>query len=171
MRINRIMNSRKAYVGVHFTDQYLQPLLTLNTDRHPEVQQSCVLQYPDETDLKKAHSAVNLARENRRHFESKPVVATVNFYSGNDQFTAIKKKSIRKLSNFNFQFRFSGQNPCTRIIRSYCIRLFSLSRAMNVICYVRNHLTHDDFTCVFAIPVKFEIYFLFGVISYNLVHL
>ena len=55
------MNSRKVYVGVHFTDQYLQPFLTLNTDRHPKVQQSSVLQYPDETDLKKAYSAVNFS--------------------------------------------------------------------------------------------------------------
>ena len=37
---------------------------------------------------------------------------------------------------------------------------------------------HDDFACVFSIPVKFEISFLglpkdlfFGVISYNLLHL
>lgn len=64
------MNYRKAYVGVHFTDQYLQPLLTLNTDRHPEVQQSSVLQYPVETDLKKAYSAVNLAPENSPHFST-----------------------------------------------------------------------------------------------------
>lgn len=64
------MNSRKVYVGVHFTDQYLQPFLTLNTDRHPKVQQSRVLQYPDETDLKKAYSAVNLARENSPHFST-----------------------------------------------------------------------------------------------------
>ena len=31
-------------------------------------------------------------------------MATVNFYSGNGQFTAIKTKSIRKLSNLNFQW-------------------------------------------------------------------
>ena len=43
-------------------------------------------------------------------------------------------------------------------------------------CSVKN-LMHDDFTCVFSIPVKFEICFLglpkdlfFGVISYNLLH-
>ena len=64
MRINRIMNSRKEYMGVHYTDQYLQPLLTLNTD--PEVRSSQVC-------LKKAYSAVNLARENRRHFSTTPV--------------------------------------------------------------------------------------------------
>ena len=39
-RINRIMNSRKAYMRVHRTDQYLQPLLTLNID--PEVRSSQV---------------------------------------------------------------------------------------------------------------------------------
>ena len=44
-------------------------------------------------------------------------------------------------------------------------------------CSLKN-LMHDDFTCVFSIPVKFEICFLglpkdlfFGVISYNLLHL
>ena len=69
-----------------------------------------MLQYPDETDLKKAYSAVNLARENSRHFSTTLVsprndlMATVNFYPGNDQFTAIKTESIRKLSNFNFQW-------------------------------------------------------------------
>ena len=43
-------------------------------------------------------------------------------------------------------------------------------------CSLKN-LMHDDFTCVFSIPVKFEICFLglpkdlfFGVISYNLLH-
>ena len=44
-------------------------------------------------------------------------------------------------------------------------------------CSLKN-LMHDDFACVFSIPVKFEICFLglpkdlfFGVISYNLLHL
>ena len=135
-----------------------------------------MLQYPVETDLKKAYSAVNLARENSPHFSttlvsprndlivfhfaSKPLVATANFYSGNDQFTGIKTESIRKLSNFNFQWtKTLYQNNLHHIAFGF----FSLSRAMNVICY--------DFTRVFAIPDKFEICFLFGVISYNLVHL
>lgn len=70
LRINRIMNSRKAYMGVHRTDQYLQPLLTLNIDPEVRSSQVCYNIPLERIDLKKAYSAVNLARENSPHFST-----------------------------------------------------------------------------------------------------
>ena len=87
-----------------------------------------------------------------------------------------------KLGNWVILF-FSGQKPCFRIISSILHPFLTLfegyksyklyeitpnkrflwepkkqtSKASN---FTKWNLTHDDFTCVFSIPVKFEIYFL-----------
>ena len=89
-----------------------------------------------------------------------------------------KTLSIRILSNFNFQWTktlcqnnfkhiaffltlFKG-NKCNKLYEITPKKIFlwepkkQTSKASN---FTKWSLTHDEFTCVFSIPVKFKIYF------------
>ena len=111
----------------------------------------------------------------------------------------LKTESIRKLSNFYFQWtktlfqnNFNHSAFFFTLFECYkCHNLYEItpkkkflwelspskqtSKASN---FTKWNLAHDDFTPVFSIPLKFEIYFsgshknlFFGVISYSLLHL
>ena len=91
----------------------------------------------------------------------------------------INTESIRKLSNFYFQWtKTLYQNKVKQIVffltlfEGYkCNKLYQITPKKRFLCEPKNtnfskasnftkwNLMDDHFTCVFSIPVKFEIYF------------
>ena len=84
-------------------------------------------------------------------------------------------KSIRKLSNFNFQWTKTLYQDNFKHIAFFftlfkvyrCNKLSEITPKKRILLeprkalnFKKNNFMHDNFTCVFSIPVKFEIYLL-----------